>query len=366
MAHIFENYISKQNTNNKITNNSNILNSNKNLNSNSFQKLLELNLKGLNTYNKNLSSYISKWNNKNLILKIKKDPLSKLEILLSPSEKEYSSKANKSNLTNANKRYIELQKEKETTFLNKNNTQKINKYIKSISIFNSTPKGKIFTYAQQINYKFNSVNIKIIKKIYTFLFYSFFSMKSLISKPVFEITNEKVVIHLFFYLFKVKNRKKYKNKNKNKTFIKINRIKLNIICKILSHIFNKPVELELVRLYYPYFDSNIFVNLLAILINKIQVRKIMKIFFKKAIIKNPVKLNNKNLVTKIPSFLSGIKFRIAGRLMTKRVVPRQTLKTIRKGALARGKINYLDEARYTNKNKRGAFSVTVSIGHYIT
>jgi hypothetical protein len=187
-------------------------------------------------------------------------------------------------------------------------------------------------------------------------------MNSLISKPVFEITNEKVVIHLFFYLFKENNKK---NINKNNTFIKINRIKLNIILKILSRFFNKPVELDLVRLYYPYFDSNIFVNLLAKLINKIQIRIIMQKFFKKAIIKNPIKLNRKTNITKIPSFLSGINLKIAGRLLTHRIVPRQTLKIIRRGALARGKIKYLDEARYTNKNKRGAFSLTISIGHYL-
>jgi hypothetical protein len=360
MAILFENHISKQKIKHKLTNISNNLNSNNKLNSTpiSFQKLLELNLKGLNTYNTILSSYISKWNDKKLILNIKNDSVSKLEFNLLSSVKVLPCKENISCEKN-----IELQKIKEQKSLKKSNKQDINKYLKSITIFNTTPKGKVFNYAQQINYKFKNANIKIIKKIYTFLFYSFFSMNSLISKPVFEITNEKVVIHLFFYLFKENNKR---NINKNKTFIKINRIKLNIILKILSYYFKKPVKLDLVRLYYPYFDSNIFVNLLAKLINKIQVRIIMQKFFKKAIIKNPIKLNKKTNVTKIPSFLSGINLKIAGRLLTHRVVPRQTLKIIRRGALARGKINFLDEAKYTNKNKRGAFSLTISIGHYLT
>jgi hypothetical protein len=186
-------------------------------------------------------------------------------------------------------------------------------------------------------------------------------MNTLISKPKFEITNEKVIIHLFFYLFKENN-----NNNKNNTFIKINHIKLNILCKILSRFFNKPVELELVRLYYPYFDSNIFVNLLQILFNKIQVRIIMQTFFKKAIIKNPINMNRTNLDFKLPSFLTGINLRIGGRLMTNKIIPKQTIKIIRKGTIARGKINLLDKARFTNKNKRGAFTITISIGHYLT
>jgi hypothetical protein len=181
-------------------------------------------------------------------------------------------------------------------------------------------------------------------------------MSSLISKPVFEITPEKVVIHLYFFVFKKGS------VGKSNTFLVSNSNKLNKICDILSLYFKKPVELELVRLYYPYFNSNILVNLLGLIINKIKVRFIMKKLFKKAIIKNPTKLSRKNRLTIIPSFLSGIKIRIAGRLLTHRVVPRKTIKTIRRGALARGKVNFLDIARFTNKNKRGAFSITISSG----
>lgn len=351
MVPSFNNYI--QPNKNKLTTN---LNNNKLTKDKfSFKNLLEVNLKGLNTYNKNLNLYISKWNNKNLILNIKKeDPMNKLELKFKP-------------LTNLNVFPISNKinyKGKSELIYNKSK-QTINNYLESITykyIYNST-KDKLFNYAQEINYSYNS-NKNLIKNIYIFLFYSFVSMNSLISRPVFEVTNEKVIIHLFFYLLE------NKKMNINNPFIKLNRIKLNIICKILSHFFNKPVELDLIRLYYPYFDSNIFVNLLSILINKIQFRIIMQHFFKKAIIKNPNKMTIKNSITitntKIPSFLSGIHLKIGGRLMTHRVVPKQTNKIIRKGALARGKINFLDKARYTNKNKRGAFSITISIGHYLT
>ena len=54
--------------------------------------------------------------------------------------------------------------------------------------------------------------------------------------------------------------------------------------------------------------------------------------------------------------------KVGGRLLTHKVVPRQTVKTTRRGASAKGKINFSDVARFTNKNKRGAFTITISSG----
>ena len=76
-------------------------------------------------------------------------------------------------------------------------------------------------------------------------------------------------------------------------------------------------------------------------------------------------LNKINLYTfnnSNPAFLSGINIKVAGRLLTQRVVPRKTVKTIIRGASARSKVNFLDVGRYTNKNRRGAFSITVKSG----
>ena len=64
----------------------------------------------------------------------------------------------------------------------------------------------------------------------------------------------------------------------------------------------------------------------------------------------------------IPSFVTGMNIRVAGRLMTTRIAPRKTVKRKKVGISARGKVNYLDFARFTNKNKRGAFSITVESG----
>ena len=48
--------------------------------------------------------------------------------------------------------------------------------------------------------------------------------------------------------------------------------------------------------------------------------------------------------------------------MKYKVIPRKTVKIIRRGSSSVGKINYSDISRYTNKNKRGAFSITVKSG----
>jgi len=327
-----------------------------------LKKIYKYRLKGLQEYNKRLSLYISD-SKKNFLLLIKNkskvDQFSNLNKGLLPIK----------NLKKANEDLL-YSKIKILNKEEKNKTELINKYIKSISNINFL-KIKELKFSQQINYNFNSVNNIIIKKIYSLLYYSFLSMKILISKPVFKITSDKVIIHLFIYFFKKQKRykKKYIKTNfikRNYTIININNNKLKNLCVILSRLFKKPVELDLNRIYYPYFDSNIFVNFIANIINKIRVRKIIKKIFKKAIIKNPLKLNRKLIVTKIPSFLSGINIKIAGRLLTQRVIPRKTINIVRRGALSRIKINYLDKARYTNKNKRGAFSITITTGQFLT
>ena len=285
----------------------------------------------------------------------------------------------------------------------------INQYLKEISKFNMLRKGIFINYNYLIGFNFYNIN-KLIKNIYKLLQSSFKSMYCLISKPVFLITPDKFIIQLFYYLFipnlfkfkqiksyyktkKYNNLKLIKNlrylKNKHRRFkkqikrfrrfkktSKINLIKLsnynlikvfpnkfNILCNILSSFFKKPVELNLIRLHYPYLDSNILVNLLGIIINKIRFRILIRKFFENTIIKKKLKIVNLNRNNNIiPAFLSGINLKVAGRLLKQRIVPRKTIKKIIRGTSNRNKINFLDVARYSNKNRRGAFTITVKSG----
>ena len=77
------------------------------------------------------------------------------------------------------------------------------------------------------------------------------------------------------------------------------------------------------------------------------------------------KLNTDPIKTILTSYVSGMNVRLAGRLMTQRMRPRFTVQTKQSGSLARVKVDFTEKARYTGKNKRGAFSFTVSIGHVI-
>jgi hypothetical protein len=262
-----------------------------------------------------------------------------------------------------NKKNIESLESKSSLVDNKEKKLKnnIRKYINSKISFNSKIV-KLLSTSNNFNYyKYNQNNNILRNNVYEFLQRSFISMFSLISKPVFITTPDKVIIQLFFLIFK----KEIIKKNNTKSILILeNYNKLKSICNILTRFFKKPIELELVRLYLPYYNSNILVNLLGMFINKIKLRRIVKKFISKSVKNNST---NNSIINKsnqlIPSALSGIKIKVAGRLLTQRVIPRKTVKIISSGAISRGKSMFVETSRFTNKNKRGAFSLTVSIGH---
>jgi Mitochondrial ribosomal protein (VAR1) len=262
----------------------------------------------------------------------------------------------------------------------------ISAYLRELSIYNRETKGIINYFSKIVGYNFNTNTNKISSSIYDLLEASFNAMRCLISKPVFIITPEKITIQLFYFLLVAnKNklkiiRKKFGYRRKRKTYKK-NRLKeaknlnlyslnevfpeqLELLCGRLNKVFNKPVELNLTRLHYPSEDTNILVNLIGIIINKIHLARIFKNLFSGSIIKSLTKLkaHKYNDISIIPAFLTGLNIKIAGRIMTQTIRPRQTINLIRRGATASGKINYLNFARLTNKNKRGSYSITISAG----
>lgn len=101
---------------------------------------------------------------------------------------------------------------------------------------------------------------------------------------------------------------------------------------------------------------------MGIVINKIKLHRIFKKLFAGSIIKTltSIKRHRYNDITIIPAFLTGLNIRVAGRIMTQRIKPRKTINLIRRGATASGKVNYLNIARLTKKNKRGSYSITIT------
>ena len=233
-------------------------------------------------------------------------------------------------------------------------TNKIQRYLK---LFNSLD----IELAQNKNtlYEFNSqtLNSKILHKdVYKILEYSFFEMSSVISTPHFYVSPKNVVINLFYLVVN----KKLSTTN----FLELNLKKLQGLSLKLSKYFKKPVQLDLTQLYSVSNNSQILVHILSKLgrsrknsfsriIGRFLKYQSNKIFFR----------SNQKKYSKWPVILTGVNINLGGRLMKGKIVPRRTVKKIQYGSLARSKANYITTARLTQKNKRGSFSFTVSMGH---
>jgi hypothetical protein len=256
---------------------------------------------------------------------------------------------------------------------------KISKYLQTISNFETE-----IAQFQNIVYNFNNNKKKF--KINSILENSFYTMKSLIGTPVYEITPNNITINLFYYLKKryyqmnLKqtkfNNKKFFNKNLSKAAFGQNfkkfKLRLNYLKSLiffLSKKINKPINLDLTRLSHPTLDSKISANAIGIITNKLK-KKFLPIsfkFFESAKIKNPTIIKNiifsGNRNSNTLAVVSGINLKKGGRLMTQSIVPKLTSKIIQIGSINRANTDFVTTSRYTAKNKRGAFSITVTMGH---
>jgi Mitochondrial ribosomal protein (VAR1) len=179
---------------------------------------------------------------------------------------------------------------------------------------------------------------------------------------------------------------------------------------ILSQYLNKKVEFEIIRLEYPFHDSKILSQVLGFNANKYNFRRMWIKLLPLAVIKNPSediwyeiekseeksegikkanifnpssylpplfsksglqskfinKISNQITKNRFASYLSGINVRLGGRLMTQGMRARYTVQTKQSGSLARAKVEFVERARFTGKNKRGAYSFTVTMSHVIS
>nr|UEP17188.1 hypothetical protein [Russula sp.] len=232
-------------------------------------------------------------------------------------------------------------------------------YIRLISPFNfklASISNHIYTFT---NKSYKQIN-KNLHNLYIICKSAFLNMSSIISKPIITINSNIIKITLFYYWKPL--RKKYFQSNLHSKFLILHYYKLENLVKLLSKLFNKSVELELIRIYSPQNESNILANLIGILSNFIKFRNIHMKLFKVSKTKNFKKrFNNK----KIPSFLSGIYLKLAGRVLTQRIQRRVKSKIIQKGSLTRINTNLINTNTFVNKNKRGVFSITIKTGHII-
>jgi hypothetical protein len=237
-----------------------------------------------------------------------------------------------------------------------------NKFIRpSDNIPNPKPRGqgqKDYSYLNKLNVDPVSNNINKNQSVAGALKY--ISNKEMMNRLKLSWRIKKTLFRLNKKRNKVKNI--LFNLNKFNLF-KVFSLKFKLICGILSNKFKKPVELQLIRIHQPFYDSNILVNLLSLNIKNKKFKPnvaIEKLYAKKAV-KNLYDYSNKS-VNVIPSFLSGIKIRIGGRLMREPIIPRITTKNFERGASSPGKVNFLDTATITNKNRKGSYSIKISSG----
>ena len=152
----------------------------------------------------------------------------------------------------------------------------------------------------------------------------------------------------------------------NSMFLNIYNQRLNILSQLLSKIFNKPVQLELIRLHYPFYDPNIIANLLSYFSENLKIRRLLSKIYKSALITKPTANIQRKRFSVIPGYLTGLTIKFAGRFPTQKIVPRKTVKTEKIGSLARKKAVLVETARFSNKNRRGSFTISVSTGLYLS
>ena len=234
-----------------------------------------------------------------------------------------------------------------------------NKYLSVPSTYLPGVSGGLSTHSAPLT-SFDKANVNS-QRVATKLIANFFSkplatdVQALASKPVFSVSGDKVVINVFYYLADKKA---------------LNNGSINSLGQVLSKLFKQPVELRFVRLHYPYLDSYILAQYIAINTAKYNFTRIQRAIF--GALQFPVlKASDTSVLSEdsaLPSYITGMKIRISGRLTTQRSVPRQTVQTAQVGSFSSSHIpanskasGIISSASFSTKNQKGAFTVKVWI-----
>jgi hypothetical protein len=84
------------------------------------------------------------------------------------------------------------------------------------------------------------------------------------------------------------------------------------------------------------------VQAIAIICNKVTVSTFFKFVFRKIKLVSKYKALFKYKFSISKSFLTGLKIHIGGRLLTQRVIPRKTTRSMQRGAISHRKAAYVD------------------------
>lgn len=163
----------------------------------------------------------------------------------------------------------------------------------------------------------------------------------LMGAPKFIVTTNKIIVQVPYYSRTVFHPDLETN--------------VNALMSLLKS--NKPIELRFIRLQYPFLDSSILSQYLALNAGKYNFLRMKKILFQKRAGGNDAALSNNYL----PSLSTGVKMELSGRLTTQRSIPRKTVTNAHKGSFTVS--NKLDASlnlnQYTSKNKFGTYTMKV-------
>lgn len=206
---------------------------------------------------------------------------------------------------------------------------------------NLLPEGQVMNSGHVFN---NNMPMLNATRNATTLIEHFFSpINVLAGRPVYTATSNSVIIHLFYYI-------------PNNGALNNNTV--NNLGDVLSEVFGRPVELRLVKLHYPYMDSYILAQFIAM--NTLDY-KFSLITSKLLGQIKPVKNPGDIVEPELPSYIVGLKVRVSGRLVTERAKPRKTVQTVLLGSFSKNNMSLVDYASFTSKNEKGAFTIKVWI-----
>ena len=207
----------------------------------------------------------------------------------------------------------------------------------------------------------------------------FGNSKILISNPVFHHSTNEVQITLFYY---------YNDENPQvQDFVQhhyLKESKLLEVSKSLSSIlFKKKVNLNLIRLRYPYMNSRILAQYLCGKTDKNKFSQLCDALVSKSSVKvglfGTVGEEGEKYI--LPSYIDNIRLELSGRIGSERVVPRMTKQVYRMDSPNTNsgislqmsnvsadslKNKVVDYGHYTAKNHLGSFTLKVWITSLVT
>lgn len=170
------------------------------------------------------------------------------------------------------------------------------------------------------------------------------------SKPVLSISSGSVVVHLFYY---VQPEAVGPGGPAISSTGALEASTVNNLGELLSEVLGHPVELRLVKLYYPYLDAYILSQWIAAEVVGTKLSIVMK---RLSLMVGPVQSGGRGVLS---AAVVGLKVRLGGRLTMEPARPRQTVQSATLGSFKASPTTLIDTAAYTSVNDQGAHTVRV-------